>query len=202
MRFIIDGSEWNFPHMESLSREEQLDSIREHVAAEGRVIVDMLSDGESIDDDDFMNVPDSIDLDIVTSTPFGLGLEILGEVKNSLLAVFKGLQTALDGSNMFDSTTLSDVREQLTWVGEALASFSDAFPEYLGSLPDTDSLSRAVDHFAELLNEGHYAEANEWHEHEWKRYVLPPFLNDIKFLKDWLEAEDKKDESPIQEDVE
>ena len=58
MRFLIDGTEWSFPHMESLSREEQLEALREKVSAEGRVIVDMLSDGESLDDGDLLTVPD------------------------------------------------------------------------------------------------------------------------------------------------
>lgn len=196
VRFIIDGSEWVYPHMDSLSREEQLDSIREKVSAEGRVIVDMLSDGESLDEKDIMEVPDGIDVEIVTATPFGLGLEILEEVKDSLLSVFKAIQSALDGSKMFDPDDLGGAKEQLEWVCDAMDSFGDAYPDYAGRIPDAAPMSEAVGRFGELLADGRYADANAWHENTWKKRLLPPFLNDLKSLKEWLDAEEAKSGMP------
>ncbi len=81
MRFFIDGTEWNFPHLDSLSREELLDALRERVASEDRVIVDMLCDGESLDEKDLLSVPDAIDVEVHTATEWGVGLEILDEIK-------------------------------------------------------------------------------------------------------------------------
>lgn len=193
MRFLIDGTEWTFPHMESLSREEQLEALREKVSAEGRVIVDMLSDGESLDDGDLLTVPDDIDVDVLTNTPWGLGMELLEEVKNSLLEVFKGLQGILDGNEFFEAPMLDGIYASLDWIGEVADSFCDAYPEYGGALPDAAPLRRSVENFQELMAEGRFAEAQAWHENEWKRGVLPPFVDDIKQLHDWFESEDARD---------
>lgn len=193
MRFFLDGTEWNFPHIDSLSREEQLDALRERVAAEDRVIVDMLSDGESLDEKDLLTVPDGIDVDVITDTAWGVGLEILDEVKNSLTSIFKDLQTILDGSQIFEHTMLDGVRGQLDWIRDALNSFPDAYPEYDGALPDVEPLHEAIDVFERLLSDGRYAEANDWHEEEWKKDVLPPFLDRLNGLREWLELENSKD---------
>lgn len=202
MRFLIDGTEWTFPHMESLSREEQLEALREKVSAEGRVIVDMLSDGESLDDGDLLTVPDGIDVDVLTDTPWGLGLELLEEVKNSLLEVFKGLQGILDGSQIFEPSMLDGVYASLDWIGEVADGFRDAYPEYGGALPDAAPLRRSVENFRELMAEGRFAEGQAWHENEWKRGVLPPFLDDIKRLHDWFESEETRDSETPEVDKE
>ncbi len=179
--------------MDSLSREEQLDALREKVASEDRVIVDMLSDGESLDEKDLLTVPDGIDVEVHTATAWGVGLEILDEVKNSLLDVFKGLQSLLDGSQMFQPSMLDEVHSQLGWIADVIEAFKDAYPEYNAPLPDAAVLSEEVDVFGRLLADGRYAEAQSWHEENWKKEVLPPFLDRLAKLKEWLEGEDKRD---------
>lgn len=200
MRFLIDGTEWSFPHMESLSREEQLEALREKVSAEGRVIVDMLSDGESLDDGDLLTVPDGIDVDVLTNSPWGLGVELLEEIKNSLLEVFKGLQGILDGTEAFELSMLDGIYASLDWVGEVSDGFRDAYPEYEGALPDAAPLRRGVETFQDLMVDGRFAEAQAWRENEWKRGVLPPFLDDLKQLHDWFESEDARDSETPGED--
>ncbi|RKJ76045.1 MULTISPECIES: hypothetical protein [unclassified Pyramidobacter] len=202
MRFLIDGTEWAFPHMESLSREEQLEALREKVSAEGRVIVDMLSDGESLDDGDLLTVPDGIDVDVLTNTPWGLGVELLEEIKDSLLEVFKGLQEILDGAEVFAASMLDGIYASLDWVGEVAEGFRDAYPEYGGALPDAAPLRRSVETFHALMAAGRFAEAQAWHENEWKREVLPPFLDGVKQLRGWFESEDAKDSETPGEDTE
>lgn len=193
MRFFIDGNEWTFPHMESLSREELLDALREKVASEDRVIVDMLSDGESLDDRDIMNVPDSIDVEVHTNTAWGLGLEILDEVKESLLAVFKDLQTALDGAEPWTPLTLDETKESLKWQIEVFEGIRDAYPEYDRCLPDAAALLDSVTTFDGLLAAGRYAEAHAWHENEWKKCALAAYLENLKDLHDWFEDENAKE---------
>lgn len=196
MRFFIDGAEWSFPHMDSLSREEQLEALREKVASEDRVIVDMLSDGESLDEADLMTVPDDIDVDVYTDTPWGVGLEILDEIKNSLLAVFKNLQGALDSSVPFEPSALDEAKRQMEWVREAADSFRDAYPEYTGIFPDAGELMQSVEQFEEYLSEGHYAEAQAWHEQTWKKELLPPFLENVRNFKEWLDEKNRQDLDP------
>ena len=48
--------------------------------------------------------------------------------------------------------------------------------------------------------DGRFAEAQAWHENEWKRGVLPPFLDDLKQLHDWFESEDARDSETPGED--
>lgn len=199
MRFLIDGTEWVFPHMNSLTREEQLEALRERVSAEGRVIVDMLSDGESLDDGDLLTVPDDIDVEIFTNTPWGLGLELLGEVKDSLLEVFKGLQEILDGNEVFTASMLDGIYASLDWIVEVTDGFRDAYSQYGGTFPDAVPMRRSVEIFQDLMADARFAEAQSWHENEWKHEVLRPFLDDLKQLHDWFESEDAKD-SEVPED--
>ncbi|MGI6076384.1 MAG: hypothetical protein ACOYD9_08515 [Pyramidobacter sp.] len=192
MKFVIDGSEWNFPHMDSLSIEERLAALREKVAAEDRVIVDMLSDGESLEERDLLTVPDDIQVDVITDTVWGVGLEILEEIKNSLLEVFKGLQSVLDSRDPFEPSMLDETKRQLHWVGEAAKALQNTYPEYDGQFPQGEPLLDSVAEFEACLAEGHYAEAQIWHEKTWKNEVLPPFLDAVKKIKEWLDA--KNDE--------
>ena len=180
--------------MDSLPREELLDALREQVAAEGRVIVDMLCDGESLDDKSIMNVPDAIDVDVHTASPWGLGLEILDEVKDSLLKVFRTIQEALDGSQLFDPLQLREAFEQLGWVGDVFEGFRDAYPEYDGGLPDAEPLTEELKVFEAMLTDGRYADANEWHERSWKNEALPPFLDEIKSLREWFEEQERRED--------
>lgn len=202
MRFLIDGTEWTFPHMESLSREEQLEALRERISAEGRVIVDMLSDGESLDDGDLLTVPDDIDVDVLTSTPWELGIELLEEIKNSLLEVFKGLQEILDGAEIFAPSMLDGIYAALDWIGDVTDGFRDAYPEYEGELPDAELLRGGVETFQDLMAGGRFAEAQIWHENEWKREILPPFLDSVKQLHDWFASEESRDFKTLEEDKE
>ena len=193
MRFFIDGTEWSFPHMDSLSREEQLDALREQVAAEGRVIVDMLSDGESLDDTSIMSVPDAIDVEVHTATPWGLGMEILDEIDASLSAVFRAIQEALDGSDMFEPGTLHEAYEQLEWVGDVIEGFHEAYPEYVGEWPQAERLADELKNFESLLSDGRYADANEWHEIEWKEDTLQPFMKGLASLRKWFGEQERRD---------
>lgn len=198
MRFLIDGAEWTFPHMDSLSREELLEALREKVASDDRVIVDMLSDGESLDDKDILSVPDEIDVEVHTNTPWGLGLEILDEVKESLLTVFRELQTILDSSRSYEPSMLDEVRDCLNWQEEVFEGIRDAYPEYDGQLPEVAPLKKEISFFAAYLAEGRYAEAQAWHESDWKKRALARYLEHIKDLRDWFED---KNESALSEDA-
>ena len=44
-----------------------------------------------------------------------------------------------------------------------------------------------------LLSDGRYADANEWHEREWKGAVLPPFVNGLKDLREWFAEQERRD---------
>ncbi len=193
MRFFIDGTEWNFPHMDSLTREELLEELRGQAAAEGRVIVDMLCDGEALDDKAFMTVPDAIDVEVRTASPWGLGIEILDEIDASLSQVFCRIQEALDGTQMFDPGQLREAHEQLAWIGDVIEGFRDAYPEYEAVLPDATPLEEGLSVFEGLLSDGRYADANEWHEREWKGEVLPPFVNGLKELREWFAEQERRD---------
>lgn len=196
MRFFIDGTEWNFPHMDSLPRAELLDALHEQVESEGRVILDMLSDGESIDDKAFMSVPDAIDIDVCTATPWGLGLAILNEMENSLNDVFRAIQEALDSAQMFDPLQFRDAFEQLNWISYVTDGFCDAYPEYKGEWPDARHLSDELKVCESLLSEGRYADANEWHECVWKAEIVPCIFDKIKILRGWFEhCESQEDDS-------
>ena len=195
MRFIIDGIEWNYPHMESLSREEQLESVYEYVGNQGRLIVDMLCDGESLDEKDLLTVPDAIDLEISTNTPYGLGLEILSELRDSLSEIFKNLRSSLEASEEAENEMLAGARENLNWVCDVTDSFRDAYPDYSGRLPDAHPVADAVSDYEGMLRAGDYADAENWIDHEWVHHILPPFMKDLKEFKDWLEA---MDEEPVE----
>ena len=179
--------------MDSLPREELLDALREQVAAEGRVIVDMLCDGESLDDRSIMSVPDAIDVDVHTATPWGLGLEILDEVRDSLLKVVRTIQEALDGSQTFNPLQLREAFEQLGWVGDVIEGFRDAYPEYGAGWPDAEPLTEELKVFESMLSDGRYSYANEWHERNWKEEALPRFLDDVKALREWFEEQERRD---------
>ena len=193
MRFFIDGTEWNFPHMDSLTREELLEELRGQVAAEGHVIVDMLCDGESLDDKAMMTVPDAIDVEVRTASPWGLGIEILDEIDDSLSNVFRLIQEALDGSQMFEPDQLREAHEQIGWIGDVIEGFRDAYPEYGASLPDAAPLEEELSVFENLLSDGRYADANEWHECDWKDKALPPFMNGLKELREWFAEQERRD---------
>ncbi len=198
MRFFIDGTEWNFPHLDSLSREELLDALRERVASEDRVIVDMLCDGESLDEKDLLSVPDAIDVEVHTATEWGVGLEILDEIKNSLLTIFQELQSLLDDTEPFSDYKLDEIYMQLDWIREVTEAFSDAYPEYEGELPDVASLAEEIAVFGRLLTDGRYAQAHAWHEQDWKKEALPPVLDRLDAFKKWLEGENKKEFGDIE----
>lgn len=114
----------------------------------------MLSDGESLDDGDLLTVPDGIDVDVLTNTPWGLGMELLEEIKDSLLEVFKRLQGILDGAEVFAASMLDGIYASLDWIGEVADGFRDAYPEYGGALPDAAPLRRSVETFQELMAAG------------------------------------------------
>ena len=177
--------------MEALSREEQLDALREKVAGEGRVIVDMLCDGESLSEEELLSAPDGIDVDVHTNTPCGLGVEILDEVKDSLLKVFRCIQEALDGTQMFDPLQLREAFEQLGWVGDVFEGFADAYPEYGSDWPRVEPLVDELNAFQSMLSDGRYADAQAWHEHEWKLHALPPFLDRVKDVREWFIRNDR-----------
>ena len=193
MRFFIDGTEWNFPHMDSLTRVELLEELRGQVAAEGRVIVDMLCDGESLDDKAMMTVPDAIDVEVRTASPWGLGIEILDEIDDSLSKVFRQIQEALDGAQPFEPGQLREAHEQIGWIGDVIEGFRDAYPEYGAALPDAAPLDEELSVFENLLSDGRYADANEWHERVWKGEALPPFVNGLKELREWFAEQERRD---------
>lgn len=194
MKFVIDGCEWNFPHMDSLSVEDRLAALREKVAAEDRVIVDMLSDGEALEEKDLLTVPDDIEVDVITDTVWGVGLEILEEIKNSLLSVFGELQSILDGRSPFEPSMLAETKRQLQWVCEAAKALQRTYPEFDGGFPRGEPLLKGADEFEVCLSQGRWAEAQAWHETTWKKEILPPFLDSLKDIKAWLDG--KNDEDP------
>ena len=189
MRFIIDGAEWSFPHMESLSREEQLDALKEKVSSEDRVIIDFLSDGESLDENDLLTVPDSLDVDVVTSTPEGLGLQVTEEMNASLSGIFKAMQEILDGSEPYQPHMLDGARDAAEWIQHAAEGIRDAYPDYRGELPDASLLIEGLETFHGLLSDGRYAEAQAWHEDEWKHDLVPPVLSALNEIETWLRKE-------------
>lgn len=199
MRFFVDGTEWKFPHMDSLPRTELLDALREQVASEGRVIVDMLSDGESIDDKAFMSVPDAIDVEVYTATPWGLGLEILNEAENSLQKVFRVIQEAFDSAEIFDPLHFREAYEQLEWICDVFDGFRDAYAEYDGEWPNAVPLFDELKTCEALLTDGRYADANEWHECVWKVETLPYFVDKMKALREWFESRECEEDDVVQE---
>ncbi len=193
MRFLIDGNEWSFPHMDSLPRLELLDALRERVAAEGRVIVDMLCDGESLGEDELLSVPDGIDVDVITATPWGLGKDIVDEMKNSLLKVFAAIQRALDAPDSDGTPGLEGAFAELDWMDDVSESLAGAYPEYGGAFPDAEPLRRQLRVFQRRLAEGRYADATAWHERQWKKETLPPFAERVKALESWFEERERRD---------
>ncbi len=192
MRFFIDGCEWSFPHMDSLSRQELLDALREKEAAEDRLIVDMLCDGESLSESELFAAPEGIDVDIITKTPWELGKDLLEEIKNSLLKVFRAVQGALDAPG-FDASGLEDAFRELDWIEEVCEGLADAYPEYEGTFPDASPLRGELDVLQNLLADGRYADANAWHEREWKKESLPPFAERMNAFRDWLEEMERRE---------
>ena len=45
-----------------------------------------------------------------------------------------------------------------------------------------------------MLTDGRYADANEWHERSWKNEALPPFLDEIKSLREWFEEQERRED--------
>ena len=80
-----------------------------------------------------------------------------------------------------------------------IEGFRDAYPEYGSDLPDAEPLAEELRTFEALLSDGRYADANEWHEREWKGAVLPPFVNGLKDLREWFAEQERRDSGENEE---
>lgn len=195
MRFFIDGSEWSYPHMDALPVEEQIESVREKVASEDRIIMDFLCDGESLTEDELQNIDAELDVDVITASPHGVALEALNEINKSLLEIFKALQTILDGNQMFDPSMLDTAYDQLDWMDEVFDSMRSEYSEYRGNYPDTNLLRDGLADFRDMLSLPDYMRAQAWHEENWKKEIMPQFASPLKamhsfFAGDGDESED------------
>ncbi len=194
MRIFMDGKEWQILHMEALSREEILEMIKEELACSDQVITDILSDGESLSEEDFLTVPDGIDVEIFSSTAGALGLDVLEQVERETSALDRAVTETVkdlrEGNHESGHERLHGLLDNLAWISQALADFRDAFSGQglsvqEGTVFSASLLGQELEQFHQLLCEGRGAEALLWYQETW-RPELKAFQDQLKQWKQRL----------------
>lgn len=127
-----------------LSREELWDYIEEAAADRGELVIDVLSDGEALSYEDFLTLPEAVELQVTTGTRYELGRQVLAQ----LVEDTRALDAALKVGD-FDVRRLADFFDEGRKITVML---SQGFPEWLADQP----LSQAAVEGAELCRPGSY----------------------------------------------
>lgn len=164
MDIYIDDVCFIIRHSESFSREDILHMVKEEMASKGSVLTDIVCMGESLDESDFLSIPDAVEVYFTSSTEEGILSEVLEQVISSIdhmKNVFDGWIDDLSSSSSPKREEISDFREDLSWVIGVLEEASDSFNTFKVSLPigSIVAWSDDFDAFLNYVEEGAFQEA-------------------------------------------
>lgn len=143
VRLIIDGKEWR--HDENLSRSEVLNALREDLAWNDRVILEMLSGDEALSEEDFLTVPEDIEVSITSASEYSVGLAVVDEMKSELVSLLRETEQQQPDSALMTS--------RLQWLNDAATLLFETYPEIE---PLEEEFQATVNWLLELLS------ASDW----------------------------------------
>lgn len=163
MNFYAQGHEIKLN--EGLIREEMWHHLQAFAEERGLILVELLCDGESLGYEDFLTVPEGLDIEVVMATPHDIAREVLQMLVTESAEIDEALATGKAHLGRVLSF-YQNACQYIRWL-------STAFPEWLADermfaaasqmvdllqahddLPPADLMSQALDEWTEALTAG------------------------------------------------
>ena len=183
--FFVDGVEWSSEGT-PLSRAELLQALRDELAWDGRVILEMISDGEALSEEDLLTVPDDIDVDVTTASEYGVGIAVLSELKKDLNVQTEKQSVGVSSEN--------EMAECLEFARQALEMVVQTYPE---CDVDTDEYEKVLSLAADLKSRLSSDVSSEEFRGDWETFssatqqFADDLINDLKASEEFSDDEDE-----------